>query len=168
MSRFFTPSPLFPLLAVFLLLCAVAPLPARAYVDPSTGAPRATRVLRPADLPERNWQPGHRGVDLALAPGEEVLAAEAGRVAFAGVVAGTPSVSIDHPDGIRTSYLPVHAWVAEGAEVQAGEVIGILAAPVAGHEGLHWGARTAPALYLNPLSLLEGPTIRLKPVDAPA
>ena len=29
--------------------------PAWAYVDPTTGAPSATRVTRGADIPEKNW-----------------------------------------------------------------------------------------------------------------
>lgn len=152
------------LLLAAALTVTAAPLLAHAYVDPSTGDSRATGVLRPADIPERNWHRGHRGVDLALAAGEEVLAAEDGTVVFAGVVAGVPSVSVEHADGVRTSYLPVHARVAEGERVTAGQVIGTLAAPVSGHDGLHWGARTGPDLYINPLSLLESPTIRLKPL----
>lgn len=155
--------------ALALLLAATvtvtaAPLLAYAYVDPSTGDSRATGVLRPAGIPERNWHRGHRGVDLALATGEDVLAADDGTVVFAGVVAGTPSVSVDHADGVRTSYLPVHARVVEGEHVTAGQAIGTLAAPVSGHDGLHWGARTDPDVYINPLSLLESPTIRLKPL----
>lgn len=163
MRRFHLPFPLAWWLAAVLTL-ASAPLLAHAYVDPSTGHTRATGVLHPADIPDKNWHRGHRGVDLALATGEEVLAAEDGIVAFAGVVAGTPSVSVDHADGVRTSYLPVHARVRHGEHVAAGQVIGTLAAPVSGHDGLHWGARTGPDSYLNPLSLLDSPTIRLKPV----
>lgn len=148
-------------------LCAVAP-PAHAYVDPTTGQPHATRITRSADIPEKNWLPGHRGVDLALSVGGEVRAAEDGTVAFTGVVAGTPVVSIDHPDGIRTTYQPVHALVAAGEPVDEGQVIGRLAASRAGeHDGLHWGALTGKDAYINPLSLLDTPEIRLKPVDAP-
>lgn len=136
---------------------------ASAYVDPSTAESAIGRVLRPADIPEQNWHRGHRGVDLALDPGDEVFAAGAGTVAFAGVVVGTPVVSIVHGDGIRTTYQPVLARVAKGEEVAAGTVIGLLA----GSEGLHWGALTGPDTYLNPLSLLDRPVIRLKPVDGP-
>ncbi len=140
--------------------------PAVAYIDPTTGSPIATGVIRAFDKPERNWLPGHRGVDLALGVGEPVLAAEAGVVTFAGTVAGTPVVSLDHPDGVRTTYQPVHARVRQGDEVTEGAVIGILGHPVDGWAGLHWGARTGPERdeYLNPLSLLDAPTIRLKPL----
>ncbi|OIR42530.1 peptidase M23 [Corynebacterium sp. NML140438] len=140
---------------------------ALAYVDPTTGLPHATRVTRPAQIPEKNWMPGHRGVDLALRIGGPVLAADAGTVAFVGKVAGTPIISIDHPDGIRTTYQPVHARVQQGDEVTVGEVIGTLARPTGPQahlqDGLHWGALVAKDTYINPLSLLSTPTIRLKP-----
>lgn len=151
-------------LSVVIGACAAVP-PAGAYVDPTTGFPSATRVLRGADIPEKNWLPGHRGVDLAAHTGQDVLAAEDGVVAFAGVVAGTPTVSIDHADGIRTTYQPVHAVVSAGDHVLEGQPIGRLGHPVDGYPGLHWGARTGPDSYINPLSLLDAPAIRLKPVD---
>ncbi|AGF72775.1 M23 family metallopeptidase [Corynebacterium halotolerans] len=138
---------------------------AAAYVDPTTGGSVATRVTRAFNKPEHNWLPGHRGVDLALGIGEPVVAAGDGVVAHAGVVAGTPVVSVDHDDGVRTTYQPVHARVRQGEEVAEGQAIGTLGHPVDGYPGLHWGARSGPDRdeYLNPLSLLDAPTIRLKP-----
>lgn len=155
------------LIIVAACLSTCFPPSALAYVSPATGATSVGRVLVPAAVPEHNWQPGHRGVDLALATGSEVLAASSGRVSFAGQVAGTPSVSIEHPGGIRTTYTPVFARVKQGDEVTEGQVIGTLAPPTSGHAGLHWGALTGPDTYLNPLTLLATPVIRLKPVDAP-
>lgn len=141
---------------------------AAAYVDPTTGAPHASRVIKRADIPEKNWMPGHRGVDLDLRIGAPVLAAEAGIVAFAGVVAGTPSISIDHRDGIRTTYLPVHPKVRVGDTVEEGSVIGTLARHQGPdsrhHRGLHWGALIAKDTYINPLDLLARPKIVLKPI----
>lgn len=139
----------------------------RGYVDPTTGDPTATRVIRAFDKPEENWLPGHRGVDLALSVGSDVLAAGDGTVAFAGPVAGTPTISIDHSDGVRTTYQPVHSHVREGDPVTVGQTIGRLAHPSDGRPGLNWGARRGEE-YLNPLSLLAAPVIRLKPVDEPA
>ena len=114
------------------------------------------------------WGPGHRGVDLALPAGSPVLAAGDGTVAFAGVVAGRPVVSIDHADGVRTTYEPVEASVATGDVVARGQTIGTLRA---GHrsdgaDALHWGARTGPKTYINPLRLLRPAVIRLKPLRA--
>lgn len=147
-----------------LAIIALAPPPAEAYVDPTTGAPSARHVLRGADIPEKNWQPGHRGVDLAASPGDTVLAAGDGEVVFTGVVVGVPTVSILHPDGIRTTYQPVTATVAKGDRVKEGEPIGTLGAPFNGNFGLQWGALVAKDTYINPLSLLEAPKIRLKPL----
>lgn len=153
------------LLMLPLILSAGIPA-AEAYVDPTTGDPTAGRVLRAFDKPRHDWLPGHRGVDLALGVGEPVLAAGDGVVVYAGMVAGTPVVSLDHPDGVRTTYQPVHPRVAQGDEVREGQVIGTLAYPVDGWSGLHWGARSGPQReeYLNPLGLLDAPTIRLKPL----
>lgn len=138
--------------------------PRSAYVWP-TGGPAA--VLEGFDPPAVVWGSGHRGVDLALAAGSPVLAAGDGTVVFAGMVAGRPVVSIDHADGIRTTYEPVEAVVSAGETVTRGQVIGTL---VAGHradgvDALHWGARTGPKTYVNPLRLLDPPVIRLKPVQ---
>jgi hypothetical protein len=47
---------------------------------------------------------GHWGADLAAPIGTPVVPAWAGRVTFAGSVAGMPSVTVDHGGGLRTSY----------------------------------------------------------------
>ncbi|MDO5511455.1 murein hydrolase activator EnvC [Corynebacterium sp.] len=147
-------------LVVFVVLALVGGgTPAWAYVSP-TGS---VHVLRAFDRPDHNWLPGHRGVDLALPVGGTVVAAGDGVVAFAGVVAGTPTVSVDHADGIRTTYQPVHARVARGDAVREGQTIGTLGHPTDGWPGLHWGARRGAADYVNPLGLLDAPVIRLKP-----
>ncbi len=136
----------------------------RGYVDPASGEPVPRQVLRAFDKPERNWHAGHRGVDLDLPVGGLVRAAGAGQVAFAGQVAGRPSVSIDHPDGLRTTYTPVFARVQAGDAVTPGQVIGTLAPSFDGYPGLHWGALQGKDDYLNPLELLDAPLIRLQPV----
>ncbi|MEU8900926.1 M23 family metallopeptidase [Nocardia sp. NPDC048505] len=129
-------------------------------------------IERRFDKPAQDWLPGHRGVDLAGVPGQQVLAAGDGEVVFAGVVAGKPVVSIEHSGGLRTTYEPVEAEVQVGRRVTRGTVLGILQA---GHEGcgaaacLHWGARRAGGAtsrreYVDPLALLRLSIIRLKPV----
>ncbi|MFF0204995.1 murein hydrolase activator EnvC family protein [Streptomyces sp. NPDC005017] len=130
----------------------------------------------------RGWQPpptpyaaGHRGVDLAAAPGTPVRTVAAGRVSFAGRVAGKGVVSValtaTGEPPLRTTYEPVRAAVREGDEVSAGQVIGTVEA--AGSHCVrpcvHWGLRRGDA-YLDPLSLLppwllrRGPS-RLLPVS---
>ncbi len=149
---------------VVALLVAASPAVAAAYVDPTTGHVAPGRVLRPYEPPAHKYGPGHRGVDLALEVGDDVLAADDGTVAFAGMVAGKPVVSIDHADGIRTTYEPVHAAVQQGDRVREGQFIGTLGRSVDGYPGLNWGARTAKDSYIDPLSLLGEPVIRLKPL----
>jgi murein DD-endopeptidase MepM/ murein hydrolase activator NlpD len=117
------------------------------------------RVLRGWVPPATVYGPGHRGVDLAAAPGTPVRAVAAGRVAFAGRVAGKGVVSVelsgtgDPP--LRTTYEPVTPSVEEGEEVAPGEVIGTVDAGGSHCTApcVHWGLRR-DGTYLNPLSLL--------------
>ena len=141
---------------------AAPPVPVGTYGWPLAGTPTVTRPFAP---PASTYGPGHRGVDLAGPVGAPVLAAGAGVVAFAGLVAGRPVVSVDHPDGVRTTYEPVQPAVAAGQPVARGAPVGVL---LAGHAGcpveacLHWGARTGET-YLDPLLLLTPPRVRLLP-----
>ncbi|HET7666106.1 MAG TPA: M23 family metallopeptidase [Mycobacterium sp.] len=127
-------------------------------------------VVRMFDAPSPNWNRGHRGVDLAGAPGQPVYAAAAGTVVFAGELAGRTLVSIAHPGGLRTTYEPVRPTVRVGQLVENGSAIGAL---IAGHAGcaaaacLHWGAMWGAASradYVDPLGLLAGTPVRLKPL----
>ena len=128
-------------------------------------------VIRLFDAPSPNWNRGHRGVDLAGAPGQAVYAAAAGTVVFAGLLADRPVVSIAHPGGLRTSYEPVRPLVRAGQLVSAGTALGEL---MAGHPGcgacLHWGAMWGPAAradYVDPLGLVVTTPVRLKPLHGP-
>ncbi|MFN2518491.1 MAG: murein hydrolase activator EnvC [Jatrophihabitantaceae bacterium] len=101
---------------------------------------------------------GHRGVDLTTTPEVAVLSAAAGRVYFAGTVAGRGVVVIEHSDGVRTEYEPLTSSVSTGELVAAGQPLGRLH----GRHGtcppdhcLHWGARRNGA-YFDPLTLLAG------------
>lgn len=132
--------------------------------------PGRLTVLDPFRPPAQDWMPGHRGADLAARPGDEVRAAGRGLVLWAGDLAGRGVVSVLHPDGRRTTYEPLLASVAIGDEVQAGQVLGHLAAG-ASHCGalpscLHWGLRRGED-YLDPMTLL-GPAgrPRLLPLGA--
>src|SRR3954470_17912769 len=145
-----------------VLASLVVPSPASAAPPsvlwgwPLAGEPVVTRGFQPPPTP---YAAGHRGVDLAGVVGEPVLAPRAGVVAFAGLVAGRPVVSIQHPDGLRTTYEPVQPGVAAGQAVVRGSPLGVL---VAGHVGcpveacLHWGLRRGTT-YLDPLMLLRPP-----------
>ncbi len=136
----------------------------RLFVWPLDPRPAVGRAFAP---PDRNWLPGHRGVDLTAAPGQTVRSAGDGIVVFAGTVAGKPVVSVDHPGGLRTTYEPVIAAVESGRRVFRGDPLGTVEA---GHDGcpstgcLHWGLRRDRDDYLDPLPLVERPVIRLHPV----
>ncbi|MGH3565815.1 MAG: M23 family metallopeptidase, partial [Pseudonocardia sp.] len=126
-------------------------------------------VLTPFDEPAHPFGRGHRGVDLEGLPDQPVLAAREGVVVFAGSVAGRGVVSVQHRDGLRTTYEPVKPAVATDAVVRRGEVLGLLEP---GHPGcavtcLHWGVRRERLVYLDPLVLLRPPHVRLLPVPDP-
>ncbi len=171
-------------LATATLAALVANLPLTAATLPARQPPPAQRaaglatprdtaaswpttpatVLRPFE-PHEAFGPGHRGVDLAAVPGQEVRSALIGRVSFAGEVAGRPIVVIEHEGDLRTTYLPLAATVAVGTRVDAGQPIGTLAVgahcPVS--SCLHWGARLGNE-YVDPLTLL-GREVVLLPLD---
>ncbi|HET9021605.1 MAG TPA: M23 family metallopeptidase [Ornithinibacter sp.] len=117
------------------------------------------------------YGPGHRGLDLAAAPGAPVLAVEGGLVTHAGSVAGRGTVTVEHGDGLRSTYEPVTPGVARGARVEAGDALGVVqrvgspdAAPhCATATCLHLGARLGPA-YVDPLPLLTGGRLALLPL----
>ncbi|MET8634584.1 peptidoglycan DD-metalloendopeptidase family protein [Streptomyces sp. NPDC004096] len=125
-------------------------------------------ILRGWDPPPGPYGPGHRGVDLAAQPGDPVRAVAAGRVVFAGRVAGRGVVSVDLADTgdppLRTTYEPVRASVGEGDEVVAGGELGVLEPPAAHcpRACLHWGLRRGEA-YLDPLALLPPWLLRAGP-----
>ncbi|MFF3961143.1 murein hydrolase activator EnvC family protein [Streptomyces griseorubiginosus] len=170
-------------LGFLLFLTAPAPTSWSPPLTPTatdTSVPAIGRTwpvgVRPAVL--RGWEPpatvygrGHRGVDLAAPAGAPVRTVAAGRVSFAGRVAGKGVVSVELTGtDLRTTYEPVTASVEKGAEVEAGEVVGTVA-PTGSHcttTCVHWGLRRGET-YLDPLSLLppwllhRGPS-RLLPV----
>lgn len=134
-----------------------------AYAAPLAGQ---LTVIHPFRAPPTPYAAGHRGVDLGAQPGATVRAAGAGRVVFAGQVAGRGVVVTEHPDGVSTEYEPVTPLVAAGSAVARGQPLGV----VRGRHGdcppdrcLHWGARRA-GRYFDPLTLLRslGP-VRLLP-----
>ncbi|MFE9019302.1 murein hydrolase activator EnvC family protein [Streptomyces sp. NPDC007808] len=181
------------LILLLLLTAAVllAPAPrltptattARAEPAPAPVVPPIGRTWPVASRPSilRGWEPpaspyarGHRGIDLAAAGASPVRAVAAGRVSFAGRVAGKGVVSVEltgtGSPPLRTTYEPVRATVRKGDEVDAGQVVGTAEATGSHCAGtcVHWGLRRGEA-YLDPLALLppwllhRGPS-RLLPV----
>jgi murein DD-endopeptidase MepM/ murein hydrolase activator NlpD len=134
--------------------------------------PLIGRIINGYRAPGSPYGPGHRGIDIAAPVGTDLRASAPGVVAFAGSVAGALWVSIDHPDGVRTSYGYLSSIaVAKGDLVARGQVI---AASGLGHPGapiphLHFGARFGGA-YIDPMFLLVpldfSPLIHLGPLPA--
>lgn len=126
-------------------------------------------VVRGFDPPETTWGSGHRGVDLLGRRGQPVRAAKAGRVTFAGRLAGRGVVVVDHGD-VRTTYEPVAGDVHVGEHVARAQRIGAL--QVGGSHCfpracLHWGLLRGDT-YLNPLLLVGGGPVRLLPLPGTA
>lgn len=116
---------------------------------PLHGVPEVVRGFDPPDSP---WGAGHRGVDLAGQVGDQVLAAAAGTVTYAGMLAGRGVIVVDHGT-VRTTYEPVDPTVAVGSWVAAGDPIGTLdAGHCSDQPCLHWGLKQGDE-YLDPLLL---------------
>lgn len=169
---------------LLVLLTLLSPTPATALPAPVPVGPPAgvwpldprPDVVRPFEPPPGPYAAGHRGADLAGAPGQPVRAAVSGTVGFAGSIGGKPVVTVLHADGLRTTYEPVVATVAKGDPVTAGHVLGRLTVthshcfPAA---CLHWGLVRGSGddrVYLDPLTLVGGGPVRLLPLwrDEPA
>ncbi len=146
------------------------------YLDPPPSASAA--VARPASATDRPFRPpvhgtvvdhfrppstpygpGNRGLEYAVAPGTAVRSVGAGVVTFAGPVGGRPVVSVDHPNGLRSSYLGLRTIaVVVGDTVDRGQVIATSMARV--HLGIRSGDR-----YLDPelLFVRSGAVLRPPP-----
>jgi murein DD-endopeptidase MepM/ murein hydrolase activator NlpD len=159
-------------LLVLLLLAVLAAAPGSARADgpgpavwPLTPQPTVVAGFDPPDTP---WGSGHRGVDLLGHPGQPVRAALAGRVTFAGTLAGRGVVVVDH-GSTRTTYEPVESSVAVGTTLPTGGVLGTLQTGLSHcfpQTCLHWGLLRGET-YLDPLSLLGVGPVRLLPLFTP-
>ena len=128
-------------------------LAAGGWTWPVKPKPAVTRTFQP---PAQKWLSGHRGVDLGAAPGTEVRSPAAGTVTFSGVVVDRPVITVDHGNGLKSSFEPIDASVKRGQTVTRGQVIGTIAA--AGHcppaHCVHWGVRRDGG-YVNPLQFVQ-------------
>jgi murein DD-endopeptidase MepM/ murein hydrolase activator NlpD len=153
-----------------LLLLVLTALPAGAapragFGWPLPGTPSVDRGFTP---PATAWGAGHRGVDLRGYDGEPVLSAGAGRVTYAGLLAGRGVVTVTHEGGLRTTYEPVSPRVRVGQLVSLGTPLGTL---TTGHAScrpgvvcLHWGLLRGET-YLDPLGLVAAQHVRLLPLQ---
>ena len=124
------------------------------YVVPLYGT-----VIAGWDAPDDNpFAAGHRGVDVAAPLGSPVRASAAGTVVFAGLVAGNLTVSIDHPDGVRSTYSYLASTAVKRNEhVEQGQLVGSVGH---GHPGsnvshVHLSMRRS-GVYFDPLPVYVG------------
>ncbi|MEX0991379.1 MAG: M23 family metallopeptidase [Actinomycetota bacterium] len=146
------------IVVIVILLTLLGAVPAHA--EPAFGTyrwPVRGPVIRGFERPESPYGSGHRGIDIAVAVGTPILAPAPGVVAFAGKIGSSLYVSVDHPDGVRTTF----SWlssvlVRKGDRVSAADTLGTSGE---GHAGadiphLHLGARFGGD-YIDPVPLFE-------------
>jgi hypothetical protein len=106
---------------------APAPDPGRGRV-PELRMPALGAVVRGFELPAGAYGPGHRGIDIELPVGERARAPTAGRVVFAGPVAGTTWVSLEVAPGVLIALGPLlDPAIATGRQVRSGTPLGRVA-----------------------------------------
>lgn len=113
-------------------------------------------VVEPFRAPAHAYGPGHRGIDIAPSTDASVYAPADGVVAFRGVVVDRAVLTIDHSDGLVSSFEPILSTVSAGTVVSEGEQLGTI--DVGGHAAagtLHMGVRS-DGVYVNPMLLFGG------------
>ncbi len=116
--------------------------------------PPPLQIVRPYQAPATPYSSGHRGIDIAGAPHESVLAPADGVVYFVGFVVDRPVLTLEHGDFLA-SFEPVEAHVSVGDAVHAGDVVGQLASGEHCSDCMHFGVRFRGE-YVSPLLLLGG------------
>jgi murein DD-endopeptidase MepM/ murein hydrolase activator NlpD len=127
-------------------------------------------VLRAFDPPDKPWMSGHRGVDLAtIHDGAQLTSPAPGTVSFVGVVVERPVITIDHGNGLRSSFEPVQSDLTAGTVVAGGQPIGnVLPGHCKSGPCVHWGVRQGDE-YVNPLQFVTDlrPSVLLPRSGAP-
>lgn len=139
--------------AVLVVMLFLVPPRAQAQqADPAPvlyEPPVLAAVVDPFRPPSTFAGPGNRGLEYGQAAGRVVVAAAAGLVTFAGGVAGRNVITIEHGDGIRTTYTGLsEIWVEVDDFPSRGATIAIA------ESGFHFGARRGDH-YLDPQILLD-------------
>nr|WP_035772043.1 M23 family metallopeptidase [Arthrobacter sp. Br18] len=125
---------------------------------PLAPTPAVLRHFRP---PPERWNAGHRGVDLSATRSASVggavpiLSPADGVVLFAGTVVDRPVLSIDHGNGLVSSFEPVTTALRTGDNVAAGDTVGTVEGPAHCPVAcVHWGVRFNGD-YVNPLAYVS-------------
>ncbi len=144
---------------VALVLGAAVPSPAAAHhgdrlvFRPPVDAP----VADPFRAPDGPYGPGNRGIEYGTGPGRAVRAAAAGKVTFAGPVAGSLHVTVDHGGGLISSYSYLgRIGVREGGRVDQGDPVG-----TTGERSLHFSVRI-DGEYVDPARFIGIRRVRVR------
>lgn len=130
----------------------VASTPSRPWSWPVS----SRHITRAYVAPAHTYGPGHRGIDVAAEPNEPILAPAAGVVAFVGTVVDRGVLTIEHGEGVVSSWEPVTSDLVPGQHVSVGDPVALLAS--GGHAAsgsLHVGVRV-DGDYVNPLLFFGG------------
>jgi murein DD-endopeptidase MepM/ murein hydrolase activator NlpD len=161
------------LLFVTAVVCVQVAGAARSNAAGTFAWPVTGPVIHGFEGPATPYSAGHRGIDIAAAAGTAIQSPDAGVVTFAGRVAGSLFLTIDHGAGIRTSY----SWlsglaVSKGAIVSRGQLVAFTGHghPDVDQPHLHFSVRLN-GVYVDPLAYLEPAgvvdLIRLAPLSEP-
>lgn len=124
------------------------------YIEPVSGA--VVDWFRP---PAHIGAPGNRGWEYETLPDTQVVAAGAGSIRFAGQVGGSLYVSINHPDGVRTTYSHVKdIAVKKGDAVKQGDVLASTK-----DKSFHFGV-IKEGDYIDPAEVLGGAGVTEMPL----
>ncbi len=149
------------LLLVVCVLSALMPAAVASASEILLRPPSDEAIAEPFSLPAGTYGPGNRGIDYETSTGDPIVAAGPGVVIFAGPVAGSLHLTIDHGDGLLTSYSYVgRLLVSRGDRVEAGERVAISA------EGFHFGARIDDQ-YVDPEPLFGVRSVSVALVPRP-
>lgn len=119
-------------------------------------------VTDPYRPPSDTYGPGNRGIEYGTEPGDVVRAAADGTVVFAGPVAGSLHVTVDHGGGVVSSYSYLgRLSVRVDARVAQGQVIAIAG------DRLHFGVRVNGS-YADPAGFIGVARIRVRLVPVRA
>jgi septal ring factor EnvC (AmiA/AmiB activator) len=148
-----------------------APVEPQSPRVPALWMPVTGPLVRGFDAQAGPYGPGHRGIDIAAPVGELVGAPAAGRVVFAGPVAGVTWVTLEVAPGVLVTLGPLLDPVATATRVRSKAPVGRIgpghAATPAAPATLHLSVRV-DGVYVDPLVyLVDRPRPRLVPLPAP-
>lgn len=112
-------------------------------------------------IPEHFTASKHRGIDIAVSSVDAIYAPADGIISFHGPVAGRTVMTIDHLNGLLSTFDPIASVLRTGDLVRAGDVLGTVETANAiphcqdGPLCIHFGVRFN-GKYVHPLHLIQG------------